>query len=469
LLYAVVLGGLAFLNTWDLPFYLVLFAGAYAARRWLSPGEVEAFSVRQMLVDSLSAMLALGAVSVFLYLPFYLGFSSQAGGVIPNMIFPTRGAQLWVMFGTLLLPLLAYLVYLWRTHGVPSQMRKGFAVAGVFLLLLWALSWLFTLVIVLLPGVSTLYLNSLGAMGGGELFAESLWRRLSSPGGWITTMLLMGMAVGLLLSVRPAKISFGERSPVSSPAHVYNLLLILLGTLLVLGPEFFFLRDQFGWRINTIFKFYFQVWLLWAVAAAFGSAALLLSLSRRWGMLFRVCLAAVLLVGFTYTTLSFWSKTNGFRPVQGFTLDGTAYLERQNPDDAAAARWLWTAAPGVVAEAVGGSYSEYARVATWSGLPNVLGWPGHESQWRGGAREMGSRQADLERLYCTRSWEEALQIVRRYGIRYIFIGNLERSSYVPNQETCPSGLVEDKFRQYLQQAYQGGSVTIYDAGDVLEP
>ena len=230
------------------------------------------------------------------------------------------------------------------------------------------------------------------------------------------------------------------------------------------GRSSFSLRDQFGWRLNTIFKFYYQAWLLWAVAAAFGSAALLLSLKRVWGIVFRVGLAVVLLVGFTYTTLGLWSKTNGFSPALGFTLDGAADIESRSPDDVAAARWLWTAAPGVLAEAVGGSYSEYARVATLSGLPNVLGWPGHESQWRGGGQEMGSRQADLERLYCTPSWEEARQILQKYNIRYVFIGNLERSSYVANQETCPTGLSEEKFRLAMRQAYQSGSVTIYDSG-----
>jgi uncharacterized membrane protein len=82
---------------------------------------------------------------------------------------------------------------------------------------------------------------------------------------------------------------------------------------------------------------------------------------------------------------------------------------------------------------------------------------------------MGSRQADLERLFCTRSWEEAQQILGKYNIRYVYIGNLERSSYIPNQDTCPSGLSEDKFRQYLRQAYQNGSVTIYDAGSLAAP
>jgi len=229
------------------------------------------------------------------------------------------------------------------------------------------------------------------------------------------------------------------------------------------------LRDQFGWRINTIFKFYYQAWLLWAIGGC---------LWQRRAADFAVTPLGDALPGWvgdgpagglTYTTLSVCPRRMAFAPSRDSRSMALPYLDRQYPDDAAAARWLWTAAPGVVAESVGGSYSEYARVATWSGLPNVLGWPGHESQWRGGAREMGSRQADLERLYCTRSWEEAQQILRKYNIRYVYIGNLERSSNAPNQGSCPSGLSEDKFWQNLQQAFQGGSVTIYDASSVAAP
>jgi uncharacterized membrane protein len=114
---------------------------------------------------------------------------------------------------------------------------------------------------------------------------------------------------------------------------------------------------------------------------------------------------------------------------------------------------------GVISEAVGGSYtpdSEWASIQT--GYPTVLGWPGHESQWRGGADEMGSRQSDLETLYSTNSWEEALTILRRYDIRYIYIGSYEHATYPVN---------EVKFQQALTPAYQNSSVTIYEVPDSL--
>jgi len=176
-------------------------------------------------------------------------------------------------------------------------------------------------------------------------------------------------------------------------------------------------------------------------------------------MLYRVGLVLLLGMGLTYTVLGLWTKTNGFKPPQGYTLDGTAYLKSQSPDELEAAAWLNRAPAGVVAEAVGGSYTVYARVSTLSGQPTVLGWDFHEVQWRGGSQLLGSRQSDIMRLYCARDWTEAQDIIQQYHIRYIFVGGLERSAYTP--QTCPGGLNEAKFKRNLPVAFQKGETAIY--------
>ncbi len=86
-----------------------------------------------------------GLLAILLYLPFYAGFSSQAGGIIPNLEFSTRGAQLWVMFGPLLLPIFAYLIYLWRVEKRPANGKAGLGLALGLAFLLWAFSWLLAL------------------------------------------------------------------------------------------------------------------------------------------------------------------------------------------------------------------------------------------------------------------------------------------------------------------------------------
>jgi uncharacterized membrane protein len=125
-----------------------------------------------------------------------------------------------------------------------------------------------------------------------------------------------------------------------------------------------------------------------------------------------------------------------------------------DPDTSAAVLWLEQAPPGVVAEATdpASSYRDYSRVSEYTGLPGVLGWVGHERQWRGGDTEMAGRQEDLARLYETRDWDEAKAIIEQYGIRYIIVGNIERSRY---------HVSEEKFTQNLAEGLRQGNLVIY--------
>ena len=480
---AVVLGGMAFLNTWDFPFYVALFAAAYTVELAIS----ERRPLGSLLADFFWLAVILGVSGVVLYLPFYAGFASQAGGILPNLIYPTRGAHLWVMFAPLLIPILVFVAYLLRQDA--RRMLDGFKLATglIFLLMVGALLLGFAIVVV--PGVGKLFLDVQAAPTIDALFQAALQRRFSSPGGWLTLWVLLSLALAALLRVEspaqpqvinqppeapsenPAEMQSGPaqnlpaRLPIEiHPSHSFALLLILLGALLVIGPEFFFLRDQFGWRMNTIFKFYFQAWLLWAIAAAYASAVLLQSLRRVGSVLFGLGWVILISMSLVYPFFSLWGKTDGFKPVQ-WTLDGSAYMNGQAPDEAIAIQWLQSAPFGILAEAVpasGGSYTTFARFATLSGKPGVLGWFGHESQWRGGGELLSPRQTDLERLYCLRDWKETQAILDRYHIRYVIVSGLERSTYKAGLPGCPSGVVETKLANALTVAFQVGQVTIYE-------
>jgi len=67
---------------------------------------------------------------------------------------------------------------------------------------------------------------------------------------------------------------------------------------------------------------------------------------------------------------------------------------------------------------------------------------------------MGSRGSDIETLYMTNRWEDALSVIQKYDIRYIYIGSLERSSMQVD---------EQKFRANLPVVYENGSVVIFEA------
>ena len=88
----------------------------------------------------------------------------------------------------------------------------------------------------------------------------------------------------------------------------------------------------------------------------------------------------------------------------------------------------------------------------------VLGWPGHEDQWRGGhteAREqIGTREQDVRTIYS--SGDEALvrDLIAKYKIRYIYVGPTERTVY----GDAGIGL----FDTIGKVAFQAGEITIYD-------
>jgi hypothetical protein len=54
------------------------------------------------------------------------------------------------------------------------------------------------------------------------------------------------------------------------PERNVALLLVAVGALIGLAIEVVFLRDNFQMRMNTLFKFYFQLWILFALAAGYG-------------------------------------------------------------------------------------------------------------------------------------------------------------------------------------------------------
>jgi YYY domain-containing protein len=441
---ALMLGGLAFLNTWD-----ILIAGALIVFSYMLAQVREAGWGWERLEDVLLLGIPVMIVAYIMYLPFFIGFSSQAGGILPNFMFVTRGAQLWVMWGTLLVPLFAYLIYLWRNR-MPANWRAGiFSALGLVLVLLAAMFGLGLLALKIKPDLIDGILSAQKLTVGGFV-AASMARRLTYIGGLLTILALLIPVFSFLFHSKNE--SEDQLSTFTFQRSAFILLLIALGSLLIVGPDFVYLSDNFGYRINTVFKFYYQAWIVLSLASAYGTVVLLRKLRGVANGIFSVIVVFVLLIGLTYPVLGVLTKTNNFKPSSGFTLNDFDRVQRETPDEAAAMLWLRSAPDGIEAEAVGGAYSAYARVSIYTGLPTVLGWGNHEGQWRDYSLQ-GSREQDIAALYTTPDWNTAHDIIARYNIRYIYIGNLERSTYRVNEE---------KFKTFLKPVFQQGIVTIYE-------
>lgn len=475
-LVSAVMGGLAFLNTWDFPIYVGLFSAAVTLSNYERDGWRSA-----RIWEFIELGLITGVAGILLYLPFYVGFSSQAGGLLPSLAFFTRGANLWVMFAPLLLPIFAWLIWNAAKEDGRERLGMGLKISLGLVGGLWLVSYLLVGLFLglynwgtglLLSSQSqpafltqlaakTMELGGLfnglhGASDASTLIFGSLARRFAQPGAWLTLLGLLALVWGLLIGVRSSSEGKKTADEGRDSASPFVLLMVLVGAGLVLFPEFFYLRDQFGGRMNTIFKFYFQAWILWALVAAFASVVMVNSLKRSGKIIFSVGWVVLILMGLAYPYWGIYQRFKGVS-LSSLSLDGLAQFGHYAPEELNAAYWLKDAPLGVVAEAVGGQYTGYARISTYSGQPAVLGWPGHESQWRGGATEMGNREQDMELLYRTADWNQALEILQRYQIRYVFIGSLERSTYRAN---------ETKFQTHLKPVFQEGNVVIYEYAEI---
>jgi uncharacterized membrane protein len=109
----------------------------------------------------------------------------------------------------------------------------------------------------------------------------------------------------------------------------------------------------------------------------------------------------------------------------------------------------------VIAEAVGNDYSLAGRISAATGAPAILGWGGHEDQWRGGSsKARAGRFEDVNTLYKTTDPAAMNDILKKYGVTYVYVGPLERSTY------GDAGL--EKFKS-MPAVFQSGTVTIYRA------
>src|SRR5262249_4743088 len=126
------------------------------------------------------------------------------------------------------------------------------------------------------------------------------------------------------------------------------------------------------------------------------------------------------------------------------SLDGMQYMDVAHyeddgkdlnlPADAKAIRWMQDTVVGtpVVLEGRSPVYRWGSRFSIYTGLPTILGWDVHQGQQRAGyAGMIQERINDVERAYATANPQEALDVLRKYQVRYVVVGGLEHKYYPP--------------------------------------
>ena len=431
---AIALGVLQATNIWDLPTYAVIGVLGVLYATYLRNG-------RSWHITTIAQAIVLSGVLVGLALLAFVPFSSNFGAGFTSVAF-WEGSQTYLgrylsVHGLFLFLVGSYLlleVRRWAQGWSPAGMQQ--LEGSGWLLLLILLLYLIILVLLMVMGY----------------YVVPLALTLTAVAG------LLGLRSGL-------------------PRHRRMVLILIASALgLTIFVEFFIVEGTIG-RMNTVFKVYMQVWMLLSIVG--GVTAVWLwppirrtqTVKRVWQVSAGLLLFAALLYPVQATAAKWNIRMSKDAPV---TLNGMAFLEYVSYNDQNglvplehdydALLWMQRHIAGspVIAEGYSGNYyrSVGNRVAMYTGLPSIIGWAGHQDQQRAAmpGNKVGSRINDVNQLFNTTEIQEALNIIDRYDVSYIYVGQLEWVTYAPN------GL--NKFDQmvaegYLEEVYENEGTSVY--------
>jgi len=288
----------------------------------------------------------------------------------------------------------------------------------------------------------------------GLTISAHLLARLLEP--WLPLLLATGLAALFWL--------WRARSTKVSAPILFAGILAAAGLLLTLAPEFVYVTDVTGTRMNTVFKFYYQTWIMWSVVSAYAIYYLLAGPQRVKSRLGRtltgVAITMTLGLGLMYPALALPSRVSEIGATEP-GLDGTvaaAVHDSKIADLNAAVQWFDEHVLGsptvlVTTDDVLWFEPERSRVSSWTGLPTVLGWFDHETQWRGSEVVQRQRLPDIQKIYSTTNQQAALNLLRFYRVTYVYVGYEERQQYPAE------GLA--KFDRMLPVVFRQNGVAIY--------
>lgn len=262
----------------------------------------------------------------------------------------------------------------------------------------------------------------------------------------------------LLFVIKP----FFSIKKIEQAAPILIASLFILVIFLIIFPEFFYFKDIYTTypRANTMFKLVFQGFMLLGVLVGLFFSFILFEKSQQknffaWRLFdlrstlafkkkkifllkvrlrqfFLLHLPISLFLFFStlvYPYLAYKNYYGNFKNYQG--LNGLAWFERKYPDDYVLLNYLKNNESEQVniVEAVGESYTEFARISAFSGMSTILGWRVHEWLWRASWDGPAKRTGVVEKIYNNPTSPEAKSYLSNYQIKYIVVGSKEYEAY----------------------------------------
>ncbi|MCH7706301.1 MAG: hypothetical protein IIB33_04570, partial [Chloroflexi bacterium] len=422
----------------DYPTYLMLAAGAvllaaYASRRKLDWG---------LLARAAAGMAFVAGLSYLAFLPYHIRNLTFDAGIHASLE-QTSIQHYFAVHGLFILLVVSYLAYEARRR-LKGGMRS-------------------------IIGRSPFVL----AMLGGALLVVAYL----VAAGYATVALLFILALAVAMLAANRLLDPGD----DSPFHLYILLMMAGALAMGAVVDLVTVNNDID-RMNTVFKLYLQSWVLYSLASAAILWYLLTSArfslrSINWGrgvwaalLLVLVAAAAIFPIQGTRVRLSerFTTEFTGLNGVQ--YMEESVYYDNlglvpgtiQLKWDWEAIQWLRDTVEGSPVIAEGNTapfrYRWGSRVSIYTGMPTVIGWDWHQTQQRLGERSAVAQRVNrLNTLFETTDHALAEQILREYGVAYVYVGELERL-YYPEEGLAKFAAMADRG---LIRVYNNPQVDIY--------
>jgi len=516
---ALVLGALRAINTWDYPTYLGVIGAATVLRISLESkdqGSSETFHWHEWLQQWLRFLLVVFFQIMLIVIPLKVLGIRMTVEVVLYLVLLLAGILMglnragrfwepyhflqkfgWQFLSIIVLSVVFFLPYvlnyatgyvsieLWKD--VRTTFGEYLTVHGIFLFI----SATFLLVVIL-----TNYLEGNAAQR--PEFEIAGWAIYFVPILVIAIIVLVMLKLAILALTLPLVwlalwIILHRKTPVEV---VWVAVLMIVSVLLTLVVEVVVLKGDVG-RMNTVFKFYLQAWVMFGVAGATGLGLIINHLafttnrklarnptqrsavvprkSRNagwqpirwawWGVF-----ALLMLAGLLYPVAAARAKMVD-RYVQNSPpgLNGMDYMQNatynENNQELAlhsdyeAIQWMRQNIEGspVIMEANTGLYHWGNRYSIYTGLPTVIGWDWHtKQQYSLVPGDIVDYRVGLVRdFYETVDEGRAMEIASHYELSYVIVGGLERAVYDPN------GL-----KKFEAMAEAGILLEVYDANNV---
>ncbi|MBD3155995.1 MAG: hypothetical protein GF368_05070 [Candidatus Aenigmarchaeota archaeon] len=385
---SLLIGSLAFINTWDYPTYLGLTLVVILIQQCLQNSKkVNLSLIKNTLI--LSSVVVI--LSLILFLPYHLSVkSTRAIGFTSQK---TLTKHYLIIYGLFLFVSLTYLYFYSKKNKILEIKTQKFNIS--------------------IPiSIAALLIITFGL--------------LNIP---LVSLFLILVIFGILLWKK-----IGLKKINRENIFAITLFFISIGLLIVI--EFLFVDDSFTGdleRVNTVFKVGMQIWVLMSISSSYFFYYIKNNFLKRGtisNIIWTGTFILLLLFSLIYPVFATYSKTkNGYNFFgKSKTLDGRDYLKNVDFCDYDAIKWINENIEDtpVILESKGQSFQWTSCVSFNTGLPTLVGWEGHEQQWRPKSLDKISKRAvDIDKIYNNQSME----LIEKYNISYIYVGKLEKDKY----------------------------------------